>query len=229
MSTILVTGANGNLGLAVVDHLLKEHYDVLTVSGKNAAGILPRDAQLKNVQLDLLDEFAAGEFIDQLMDETNDLQAAVLLVGGFAMGSIEETGRSELDKMISLNFYTAYNIVRPLLSHFQRRSEGGQIILIGSKPGLDASQGTKFFGYSLSKSMIFKLAEFINAEGKGKNITASVIVPSTIDTPANRKSMPDADFSKWVPAGNIAEAISFILSDTGRMLREGIFKVYNKA
>ena len=77
--------------------------------------------------------------------------------------------------------------------------------------------------------MIFKLADFINAEGKDKGVTATVIVPSTIDTEANRKAMPGADFSKWVPAKNIADAISFSLSETGRMLRENIVKIYNRS
>ena len=77
--------------------------------------------------------------------------------------------------------------------------------------------------------MIFKLAESINAEGKDKGVTAIVIVPSTIDTEANRKAMPNADFSKWVPAENIADAISYSLSDTGRMLRESVIKIYNRS
>ena len=77
--------------------------------------------------------------------------------------------------------------------------------------------------------MIFKLAEFINAEGKDRNVDAVVIVPSTIDTEANRKAMPTADFTKWVPPGAIAETISFYLSEEGRMIREGIVKLYNRS
>ena len=81
----------------------------------------------------------------------------------------------------------------------------------------------------MSKAMIFKLAEHINAEGGDKGVTATVIVPSTIDTEANRKAMPQADFSKWVPAENIADTISFSLSETGSMMRESVIKVYNRS
>jgi NAD(P)-dependent dehydrogenase (short-subunit alcohol dehydrogenase family) len=77
--------------------------------------------------------------------------------------------------------------------------------------------------------MVFKLAEFINVEGKDKNVTATVIVPSTIDTEANRKAMPGADFSKWVKPEVIAETISFYLSPEGRMIREAIVKIYNRS
>jgi NAD(P)-dependent dehydrogenase (short-subunit alcohol dehydrogenase family) len=77
--------------------------------------------------------------------------------------------------------------------------------------------------------MVFKLAEFINAEGKGKNVTATVIVPSVIDTEANRKAMPDADFSAWVKPDDIAEAIAFCLTPAGRTVREHIIKMYNRA
>jgi NAD(P)-dependent dehydrogenase (short-subunit alcohol dehydrogenase family) len=76
---------------------------------------------------------------------------------------------------------------------------------------------------------VFQLADIINAAGKGKRITATVLVPSTIDTPQNRQAMPDSDFSKWVKAGDIAESIAFLLSDAGSTLRETVLKVYNES
>lgn len=228
MPTILITGANGNLGLSVTKHLLEQGYHLLA-SGTGGAEELPAHDRLVFRQADLMNEETARKLVDQAIQEKPDLEAAVLLAGGFAMGNLTETPKADLEKMIGLNFYTAYHIVRPLLKHFLNRPEGGRFILVGSRPGLDARAGKDFFAYSLSKAMIFKLAEFINAEGKGKNITASVIVPSTIDTPANRKAMPDADFSAWVPPAAIAETISFILSPAGKMLKESIFKIYNKA
>jgi NAD(P)-dependent dehydrogenase (short-subunit alcohol dehydrogenase family) len=120
-------------------------------------------------------------------------------------------------------------MVRHLLPYFLQRPEGGQLILIGSRPGLNIPEGKDFFAYSLGKSMVFRLAEFINAEGKDKNVTATVVVPGTIDTPANREAMPGADFSKWIPPQKIADAISFTLSDTGRMMRDTIIKVYHRS
>jgi NAD(P)-dependent dehydrogenase (short-subunit alcohol dehydrogenase family) len=229
MATIIITGANGNLGLTVVNRLLKDGYHILAASGKLGAGDLPRDQKLEISEPDLLNEDLAEGFVNTSIRNNPDIRAAVLLVGGFAMGKLVKTKKADLDKMIELNFYSAYHIVRPLLAHFLSQPRGGQFILVGSRPGLQATDGTAFFAYSLSKAMIFKLAEFINAEGKGKSVTASVIVPSTIDTEANRKAMPDADFSKWVPAENIADAIAFSLSETGAMLRESVIKLYNKS
>jgi NAD(P)-dependent dehydrogenase (short-subunit alcohol dehydrogenase family) len=229
MGSVIITGANGNLGLSVVNRLLEKEYHIIAASGHSGAGNLPHHQNLEIQEVDLLNEEKAGNFAKTTFKHNPDLQAAVLLVGGFAMGKLADTGKAELDKMIGLNFYTAYHIVRSLLPHFMNRPEGGQFILVGSRPGLNAADGKDFFAYSMSKAMIFKLAEFINAEGKDKRVTATVIVPSTIDTETNRKAMPGADFSKWVPAENIADVISFSLSETGRMTRESVIKVYNRS
>jgi NAD(P)-dependent dehydrogenase (short-subunit alcohol dehydrogenase family) len=229
MVSLIITGANGNLGLSVTERLLRDGYHILATSGKAGAGLLPEHENLANFEVDLMNEEETGKFVESAISKNPGLDAAVLLVGGFAMGKITETSNVDLEKMISLNFYTAFNLVRPLLKYFLERKEGGRFILVGSRPGLNAADGKDFFAYSLSKAMIFKLAEFINAEGKDKNVTAIVIVPSTIDTAANRKAMPGADYSKWVPAENIADAISFSLSETGRMLRESVIRIYNRS
>lgn len=83
--------------------------------------------------------------------------------------------------------------------------------------------------YALSKGLLFHLAELINEHGRKKNITATVIVPSTIDTLANRKAMPEADTTKWIKPEAIAESIAFLLTDPGMTLREGVLKLYNQA
>ena len=83
--------------------------------------------------------------------------------------------------------------------------------------------------YALSKRLVFALSDFINAYGKGKQIHSTVIVPSTIDTPANRKSMPDADFSKWVTADAISETIGFLFNESGSQVREGVIKMYHES
>ena len=229
MASLIITGANGNLGTAVVNRLLKDGYHIIAASAHGRVGNLPDHKHLDSRQVDLSNEDQARNFVKTALHLSPDLQAAVLLVGGFAAGKLAETNKADLDKMINLNFYTAYHLVRPLLVHFLNRPQGGQFILVGSRPGLNAADGKDFFAYFMSKAMIFKLAEFINAEGKDKGVTATVIVPSTIDTEANRKAMPGADFSKWVPAGNIADAISFSLSETGRMTRESVIKIYNRS
>lgn len=224
--SVLITGASGNLGGAVTQKLLSDGYKIFTTIVSNEKA--PADERIHAKVVDLFDEHDCAVYVEEITDAGDDIQAGVLLVGGFAMGSIAETNIGAMDKMIRLNFYTAFSMAKPLFEYFEKRG-GGQIILIGARPALKAKQGKQAVAYSLSKSLIFHLADIINESGKDKNIRASVVVPSTIDTPPNRQSMPDADFSKWVPAENIADVISFLLTDSGSMLRETVVKVYNQA
>jgi len=90
--------------------------------------------------------------------------------------------------------------------------QGGRIILVGSRPGRYPDAARTSVAYGFSKSLVFRLAEIVNLEGREKNIHAAVIVPSTIDTPANRKAMPKADFTKWNRPEDIAEKMEAILA-----------------
>jgi NAD(P)-dependent dehydrogenase (short-subunit alcohol dehydrogenase family) len=107
------------------------------------------------------------------------------------------------------------------------KQKNGRIFLIGSRPGLEARSGKGMIAYSLAKSLIFRLAELMNEEGKGTNVVVCVIVPSTIDTPQNRQSMPDSDFTKWVKAEDIAEIIYSYCTLQAAVIRESVIKVYN--
>lgn len=228
MRTILITGANGNLGNAVVENLHQKGFDICVTVGP---GNLEDSFKAKTKdfrEINLTDEVAVDVYIKDLTQKHPTLNAAVLLVGGFAMGDFKMTDGAAIDQQIALNFKTAFFTVKPLMEHFQNKN-GGQFILVGARPALNALAGKDMIAYALSKSLVFELANLINAEGKGKGITATVIVPSVIDTAANRKSMPNADVSKWVKVEDIAESIAFVLSDSGSILRETILKVYNEA
>lgn len=102
--------------------------------------------------------------------------------------------------------------------------------MVGSKPGLDAKNSKGMVAYGLAKSLIFRLAELMNEEAKGKNVVVNVVVPSTIDTPENRQSMPGAHFEKWVKPEAIADIIYWHCNnDEASVLREPVLKVYNYA
>jgi NAD(P)-dependent dehydrogenase (short-subunit alcohol dehydrogenase family) len=135
---------------------------------------------------------------------------------------------NDIRKQISLNFETAYCVTRPLLQHMIQNNHG-RIIYTGARPALMPAAGKDLVAYSLAKSMIFNLASYINEEARGKNVTATVIVPSTIDTPVNRKSMPDANPDRWVKPEDIAGVLDFVVSDSASVLRETVLKVYNNA
>ena len=229
MKTVIITGANGNLGTAVTAIFLAKNYKVIaTVRKEEDLKELPKHQNLQVEVLDLTNEEKTEAFVQRTTDQHQSIDGALLLVGGFAMGDIAATKSVDIKKQITLNFDTAYHVTRPLFQHMMEQNSG-KIVFVGSRPALQASAGKNLIAYGLSKSLLFKLAEYLNAEAKGKNVTISVIAPSTIDTGPNRKSMPDADFDKWVKPEALAEVLEFLISEKGSALRETVLKVYNNA
>lgn len=229
MKTVIITGANGNLGSAVTKHFLDNGYKVIaTVHNEDARKDLSPHNNLSIEVVNLTEETATERFILSAIETHKTIDGALLLVGGFAMGNINSTKLEDIKKQISLNFDTAYNVTRSLFQHMKENGSG-RIIFVGSRPALEAKVGKELIAYGLSKSLLFKLAEYINAEAKGKNVTATVVVPSTIDTPLNRKSMPDANPDNWIKPEALANILEFIVSDKGSPLRETVLKVYNNS
>jgi NAD(P)-dependent dehydrogenase (short-subunit alcohol dehydrogenase family) len=229
MKTVLITGAAGNLGAAVVQTFLRTGYRVIaTVANNEQTQLLEKKPNLEVFEVNLMDEKATTAFIQQLIGDFGRLDAAMMLVGGFAMGGIESASGDDLKKQIALNFETAYYAARPMFNHMMMQGYG-RLIFVGARPSLEPAAGKDFLAYALSKSLLFKLAELLNATAKGKNVTASVIVPSTIDTPVNRQNNPMANPEDWVTAEEIAETMEFIISDRGRALRDPLFKLYSNS
>lgn len=229
MENIIVTGATGNLGQAVVRQLHQQGFRILFTTAPGGDTHAYADYGAVGYPVDLLDEAAVGRFVAQVTEEHGPVRAAVLLVGGFATGDLRSSDRASVEKMFQLNFLTAYHLTRPLLKHFDGLTGRRHVIFIGSRPALQPAEGKDFFGYALSKSLLLRMAEVINAEAPHGNISASVVIPATMDTAANRAAMPTANFADWVPTERVAEAIGFLLTDTGTMLRETVLKVYNNA
>jgi NAD(P)-dependent dehydrogenase (short-subunit alcohol dehydrogenase family) len=229
MKNIIITGANGNLGVAAVKKFLDEQYKVIAVDHTdNHLAFAQADKNFRFNSVDLSNEETAAKFITTSIDTYQKIDGGLLLVGGFAMGGIDNTTGEDIDKMISLNFKTAYFLARPLFQHMIKNGSG-RLVFVGARPAIRAEQGKGVIAYALAKSLLFKLAELLNAEAKAKNVVASVIAPSTIDTPQNRSGMPDAKPENWVRADQIAEVLEFICSQKGDPLREPIYKIYNNA
>jgi len=226
MSNVLITGSSGNLGRAVSKKFLDENHTLIAAIEKGDHFNKHKNCTV--IETNLLDEKQADGFIKNAIKAAGKIDFAVLLVGGFAMGAIADTDKEALDKMYMLNFETAYFCLKPLLQHM-KKNNFGRIVLIGSRPGLHNELGSEMVAYSLSKSLIFALAKIANADAGKHNVITSVIIPSIIDTPVNRKAMPDADFSKWVTPQKLAEIIYFSCSKNAADLREPIFKVYNES
>ena len=229
MKTILITGANGNLGTATVKKFLDEGYKVIGVDNGDAhLGFALSNPDFEFITVNLSDENETMGFVSNAITKHGKIDGALLLVGGFAMGNVGATAGADLQKMFSLNFETAYFVARPLLQHFKSKGYG-RLVFIGARPALKAEAGKDMVAYALTKSLLFRLADFINEDAKGKNVTASVVVPSTIDTALNRKDMPDANPYNWVRPEQLADVLEFICSDKGLPVREAVYKVYNNA
>lgn len=227
--TIIITGASGNLGAATVKKFLESGYRVIGVGGKKThLDFADNNKNFEFRSVNLADEAETIAFIEEVIESHGKIDGALMLVGGFAAGNIADTSGGDIQKLFSLNFETAYYMARPLLQHMKQNGYG-RLVFIGARPALNPAQGKDVLAYALSKSLLFKLADFINEENKGKNIVASVVAPSTIDTEINRKSMPDADFSGWVKPEKIADVLEFICSDKGDVVREPVYKVYNNS
>jgi NAD(P)-dependent dehydrogenase (short-subunit alcohol dehydrogenase family) len=226
MKNVLITGAAGNLGTAVVDKFLSEKWNVIAIVDPKAKATLKQP--VRTYSADLSNEGEVNEVVSKIISENGTIDAALLLVGGFAAGNIDATDGAALRSQMSLNFETAYFTARPVFQQMMKQN-GGRIVLVASKTALLSHVGKDFVAYSLSKFLLTKFAELLNAEGASKNVVCAVVAPSTIDTELNRKSMPKADFSKWVRPSDIAESMFFLVSEAANVLRDPIFKVYGGA
>ena len=202
--TILISGANGNLGKAVVDYFLKENHTVIGLvhhkKQQNSA------ANYQEFEVDLTDESATQKTINSIIENHKKIDIAVLTTGGFAVGNLQKTGQKEIQKQYALNFETAYFTVRSLFPAM-RKNKKGKIFFIGSEPGMNTAKAKSVVAYALAKSQLFQLANILNSDTEKTGIKAHVVVPTTIDTPQNRESVPDADFSKWQKPKDIAKII----------------------
>lgn len=220
----IITGASGNLGKACVRAFLDDNYNIIAtvLPGESLGYDVPDHVTVK--ELDLTSEADVERFIKEQSSHTID--CALLLVGGFAMGNISNTDSEQLQKMLSLNFFTAYHCARPLFQKMQQQPNGGRIILVGSKPAQNPKEGKNVIAYALSKSLLFDLAKILNAESSEGKVVTHVIAPSVIDTPPNREAMPSADFSAWVTPETIATNILWLCSEQGAAIRDGVLHLY---
>lgn len=229
MKNVIITGANGNLGTAVTTTFLERGYKVIaTVAKEEMIKDITPHANLAVKAVNLMNEGEAKAFIDTAIAANGTINAALLLVGGYAAGNVLKATIGDIHTQIALNFDTAFHVAQPLFAHMMDKNQG-RIVFIGSRPALQAAAGKGSVAYGLSKSLLFKLADYMNAEAKGKNVVTTVIAPSTLDTELNRKSMPDANPADWVKPADLADVLEFVISDRSNTLRETVLKVYNNA
>ena len=174
-----------------------------------ASAMKPTLQRIELGGVDLTDATEAKKAIDAAASHFGKLDTLVNIAGGFAFETTAEGDPKTWQRMYALNVLTALNASRSAIPHLVK-SRAGRIVNIGALGAVHAGAGMG--PYAASKAGVHRLTEALAAELKGK-VTVNAVLPSTIDTPANRASMPDADFGRWVTAEELANVILFLASD----------------
>ena len=217
---VVVTGASGALGKVVAEAALARGAHVAGVD--HAASQAPVTAnRIELGGVDLTDAVQARKAIDAAAAHFGKLDALINIAGGFAYETVTEGGPKTWQRMYALNLLTALNASRAAIPHLAT-SGMGRIVNVGAMGALQAGSGMG--AYAASKAGVHRLTEALAAEWKGK-ITVNAVLPSTIDTAANRASMPTADFGKWVTADELANVILFLASDAASAVTGALLPV----
>ncbi len=217
---VVVTGASGALGKVVAETALARGARVAGLD--HAPSQVPaRDNRIELGGVDLSDPAAAKKALDAAAAHFGRLDALVNIAGGFAFETVAEGAPETWQRMYALNVLTALNASRSAIPHLVA-SGAGRIVNVGAMGALQAGSGMG--AYAASKAGVHRLTEALAAEWKGR-ITVNAVLPSTIDTPANRASMPRADFGKWVTPQELAEVILFLVSDAASAVTGALLPV----
>lgn len=230
--TVLVTGGTGALGHAVTKRLLDDgHRVVSTFVVKEEAEALRDEIggteRLLLVETDATDPASVSNTVEDVEEEIGPIEALVHLVGAWKGGrAVQDQPLEEWDRMLNLNLRSALLCCRAVLPSM-REAGWGRIVLVSSRTAREGRSGQ--VAYATAKAGVAVLAETIAEENRGLDVTANVVAPSTLDTPANRSTMPQADFSAWVPPEGVAASISFLTSQEAGQLRGAWLPAYGSA
>jgi NAD(P)-dependent dehydrogenase (short-subunit alcohol dehydrogenase family) len=223
--SVVVTGGTGGLGAAVTATFLDDGWDVVVPwLFERELERVQENERLTLVKADLMEPDAAAEVVAAAGD---DLRALVNLVGGFAQGGrVHETPIDEFDEQLRLNLRPTYLMCAAALPRLLAAG-GGAIVCVSSRAAVRPFPGAA--GYIVGKAAVLAFVDVLHAEYRGDGIRANAILPSTIDTPANRRSMADADFDTWVKPEEIARVVRFLCSDDAAVTSGGHIPVYGRA
>jgi len=230
----VVSGAGGNLGYAVVRRLGAEGVRVAAID-RNADRLRQRlnadglgDVVFEIGPVDLTRKADVDAFISRVGTLAQHIDILVNVAGGFKFsGPIHELDEAAWDDMMSINTKTTLLLSAAVARHMVTAGTPGRIISVASRGGLSGIPSLS--AYSASKAAAIRLTESLAGELMAHNITANVVLPSTIDTPQNRAGDPKADYSKWVSPESLADVIAFLASDSARDISGAAIPVYGRA
>jgi NAD(P)-dependent dehydrogenase (short-subunit alcohol dehydrogenase family) len=210
--TAIVTGGTGGLGAAVTQCLLDHGWRVVVpwVFERELERVSEHEG-LDLVEADLLDQGAVENVVARATDDRGPLRGLVNLIGGFAAGGrVHETAVDEFEKQFLLNVRPTYLMTQAALPHMIEGG-GGSIVCVGTRAALQPFSGAA--GYISSKAAVIAFAKAVAVEYRNDGVRCNAVLPSVIDTPANRASMPNADHDRWVKPAEIATVIASLLTD----------------
>jgi NAD(P)-dependent dehydrogenase (short-subunit alcohol dehydrogenase family) len=224
---VLVAGGTGALGSAVVRELLDAGYDC-TVTWIAERELERAQSELGDrasfVRADLVDPDGGAE---EAVAAVKDLEAVVDLVGGFLSGPlVHETSWADFEGMLRLNLAPAFNLAHAAMPRLVERG-GGAFVAVSARAALRPFAGAA--AYVTSKAAVIAFIQALDADYRKQGIRANAILPSVIDTPANRANEPDADHSNWVKPTEIAKVVRHLVSDDAAVTSGGAIPVYGRA
>lgn len=206
MINTIVTGGAGALGRVVVAGLLAQGHRVASVD--IAPGVSNPEAHKVLGEVDLADEATVAKAYAEVAADFGSIHALVNLAGGFVWEPVVGGARANWDRMYRMNVMTAHASCKAALPYFG--PHGGAIVNIGAAAALDPGSGMAPYG--AAKAGVHALTQSLADELKPRGIRVNALLPTIIDTPANRKEMPDGDWSSWISPASIAEVIAFLIS-----------------
>ena len=219
---VLISGVTGGLGGAVARAFLE--------AGATVAGVsrtLDSKARFLSVAADVATPSGAQAAVARVLESTGRIDVLLHLVGGFAGGQpVWETRDDTWQRMLDLNLNTAFYMARAVLPHMVAAGRG-RIVAVGSRTGVEPA--ANFGAYGVSKAALTALIRTIAAEVRQTAVTANVVLPSVIDTDANRAASPTADFSRWVKPESIAALLLWLASDTAADVNGAAIPIYGRA
>jgi NAD(P)-dependent dehydrogenase (short-subunit alcohol dehydrogenase family) len=230
---VLVAGGTGALGRAVTRAFLDEGATVIVTyrTPQEFAALTQQSAhqaaRLQGVLADVTDDTAALALVEGIVQSHGRLDALVNAVGGYAGGApLWQLDAAAFDHMLALNLRSGYALARAAVPVMRERGNGA-IVNVAAKAGVQPSGQAAV--YSASKAAALALMEALAAEVAGTGIRVNSVLPSIIDTEANRRAMPDADFAHWPSAEDIARVVLFLCSNEARVIHGAAIPVYGSA
>ncbi len=230
--TVVVTGGTGGLGTALVGRLVDRGYRLAVTY------IMPEEAttfeesfevdddRLMLTRVDATNPEAITTFFKNVSDKWGQIHGLCSLVGGWAGGrDVEETDDVRLERMLDLNLRSAFYAVRAAIPYL-KEAGWGRIVLVGSRGAVDFPEGQAAF--NIAKAGVVALGKTVAGELEGTGVTANVLMPSVIDTPATRESLPYADYVNWPTPDEIAAVVEFLVSEESEVMNGALVPVYGR-